>query len=305
MPNLFKRAIRAGLHEFRDKNSLIPYWRIENSELGPRIKGTALLVKNVEQFPFLANSFALDLITKLSQRKKIIINATDEGLFFTVDDIKLKIETREELFIIDEVFVSRCYDVTTCSQSVIIDIGMNVGFASLWYANRADVVAVYGYEPFPSTFAQAKINISLNPKLESKIHCTNVGIGRVTQSLRLPYDPDRKGLSNMHGIPTDNRKQSELQTEQVQVCSIADSLQNVIANNCQYDLVAKIDCEGSEYDIIPALSELGYLGNFKAISLEWHYHGPEKLTSILKQNGFSIIRLDTNSPRAGMIYAVK
>jgi len=58
---------------------------------------------------------------------------------------------------------------------VMVDIGANVGFASLAFAIQYPTARVYSYELNPGTFAALKLNIQANG-LEERVHAFNRGI---------------------------------------------------------------------------------------------------------------------------------
>lgn len=45
------------------------------------------------------------------------------------------------------------------TDSIVIDIGANIGLASLFFAARKNVIKVIGYEPLRSTYQKALHNI--------------------------------------------------------------------------------------------------------------------------------------------------
>jgi hypothetical protein len=69
--------------------------------------------------------------------------------------------------------------------------------------------------------------------------------------------------------------------------------------------MAKIDCEGSEYEILDALDQANLLNKFKIVIMEWHEKGPEKLETYLRKNNFTIFSRRPKSKAIGMIYAVR
>jgi hypothetical protein len=70
--------------------------------------------------------------------------------------------------------------------------------------------------------------------------------------------------------------------------------------------VAKIDCEGAEYEIIDSLYHSGKLNAIEAIMMEWHRDGPDHLLRVLTNAGFTVLSCSTSDvARQGMIYALR
>lgn len=81
------------------------------------------------------------------------------------------------ILIVEEIFKNDEYNFDIGGPAVVIDIGMHIGLASLYFAARDDVEGVYGFEPFKPTFEQAMFNFKINEKYADKIHPHNYGLG--------------------------------------------------------------------------------------------------------------------------------
>ena len=103
--------------------------------------------------------------------KEFNYKITDDGnVLVQAGTIKLLWKYDIEKIITKEVFYKERYNWGGRNDRyVVFDIGMNVGIASLFFAQRNDVECVYGFEPFPVTYQRALENISLNVKLMKKI----------------------------------------------------------------------------------------------------------------------------------------
>lgn len=73
----------------------------------------------------------------------------------------------------------------------------------------------------------------------------------------------------------------------ISVKNAGDVLLPIIERHSKSNIVLKMDCEGEEYGIIEILSERGLLPRIDFVMLEWHYHGKERILSILEKEGFS------------------
>lgn len=61
-------------------------------------------------------------------------------------------------------------------QYVLLDIGCNRGYASLYFALQDWCKKIFAFELFPETCKQARQNLKLNPALESKITFCEYGL---------------------------------------------------------------------------------------------------------------------------------
>jgi len=95
---------------------------------------------------------------KLIARKGVrFFKDADENILIKIDNAEFKINDEEELFILTEVFLEGTYNLIspTNKKIALIDIGMNVGVTSLFYASQEKVEKVFSFEPFTPTFNMA------------------------------------------------------------------------------------------------------------------------------------------------------
>ncbi|NCT52286.1 MAG: FkbM family methyltransferase [Microcystis aeruginosa G13-03] len=190
---------------------------------------------------------------------------------------------------------------------VAIDIGMNTGFASLFFANRANVKAVYSYEPFKATYDQALRNFALNPNLAEKIKAFDYGVGARDEIIQVEYDYAVKGSVGITGIDEQLKPFASKQTATANLIlkPFTDVFKGITSDYPDIDIVAKIDCEGSEYEILDSLAATGQLGQMKIIMMEWHKKGPDALVKHLQEFGFIIFSRMPRSKNVGTLYAIK
>ena len=77
--------------------------------------------------------------------------------------IKCAIKSDEDLVIINKVLNLNSNKFAIAGGSCVIDIGMSVGLASLYFARMPAVRAVHSFEPFSRPFARALTNFALKP----------------------------------------------------------------------------------------------------------------------------------------------
>ena len=232
----------------------------------------------------------------------------EDLLIAAINGINYNIQTFEELFILNEIFNNMVYNFITPKEFAVIDIGMNVGFTSLYLAKNTNCRATYSFEPFKATFEQALFNIALNPEFAGKINAFNYGLGNEKRKIEIDYDVSIKGNMGINGIPDYLVGQAlQIVKDEIDIRNAAEILQPIIATikAQKLDILLKVDCEGSEYEIFDSLNQSQLLRQFNAIAMEWHVNGPDLLISHLKQAGYSIFSFNPADSGAGMIYAVK
>jgi len=266
------------------------------SPCGLSVAGDALRVHELGISISRDNSSIIPMIPDaLLLKRKLGIqffNAAD-GVIAVSDDFKLRIDSGEEVFILREILWDGIYDFGMPAKDIVVwDIGMNVGIASLYFATRSFVRAVLGFEPFQPTFNSAKRNLALNPRLALKIKPQNCGIAGRAHAAQAEYLSTWRGSVGVGGIRKDVLDRVRLGGDRITVEGVellaADCvLRSILKEYPGCSVVAKIDCEGSEYEIIRCLHENRLLGELSAVMLEWHQHGPRELEQTLQDAGFA------------------
>lgn len=241
-----------------------------------------------------------------------------EGIFYNNGKATLRVEDYKEFPGMVEMLGGNVYGFhTDAKDNVVVDIGMNIGVASLYFASREDVSKVYAYEPFSDTYQRAVSNIKRNEKLANKIVPVHAGIsdGERTEKVvfhasihsALTTCPDLvdtavRYCQSHYGYGAD--KGCKERIEEIQLLDAAIEVKKILSENEGKNLVLKMDCEGSEYLIMERLVQAGLLQEFSVIMLEWHYKGPDALKAHLQKAGFSYFEFIINECY-GTIYAVK
>lgn len=257
----------------------------------------------------LAENQGLWLLESYHQAMPLIQYATQFVYIPERDSIRLEIasllfeiQTAEDLFILKEIYIEYCYNFAlTNKEVVVIDIGMNVGMASLFFASRPDVTAVYGFEPFAPTYEQAQHNFKNNAKYAAKVKPHLFGLSSKNEHLTMPYNYLSKGRVGVYETISEKDRQQIT----IELRAIHEILPTIIQQHPQAALVLKIDCEGAEYELLETLHQQGFPDSVKAILMEWHQKGPDPLIRILQAHGFSSLSLHPQNPIAGMLYAFK
>jgi len=230
--------------------------------------------------------------------------ATDTNLIVSYESINFNIENVEEINILHEIYLGGDYNLITNKEFVFLDIGMNVGFTSLYFANNKNCIQVHGFEPFPDTASKCNNNLLNNPLLAKKISLNNFGLSNFSGEVEVDYIPSVRGSIGINNPEWVNNLPSSLkQKKKIQIKS-ASVLKNYLSLDTK-EVVCKIDCEGSEYEIIDKLIECNIIKDIGTFLIEWHYKGPDYISSKLSQEGFSVLSLRPKSPNIGMIYAFR
>jgi FkbM family methyltransferase len=229
---------------------------------------------------------------------------TDDAIFASFNNIKIQLHNGEELYILNEIYYEGCYNFLINSDCVVIDIGMNVGLASLFFLQKPFVKKILAFEPLPKTFEQARINIEQNSRDKERITIFNIGVGDNKNTVVVDFSNEWKGSTGIRGLPASKVNSSE-KIEKVEIQ--LESIISVIDDALKYNLpiVAKIDCEGYEYKIFEKLENEDYINKISWYMIEWHDKGPEAIEKKLLSNNFKILSTLFKSNHAGMIYAVK
>ncbi len=227
---------------------------------------------------------------------------------------KIKISLRNNLFsvrnkslftkisdyaMLREVLISDCYGLAEIKpDSVIIDIGAHIGGFSVHAGKIATRGKIYAYEPFWSSYQLLKENIKLN-NLKNVI-ASELAVNNQNGFIDLYINPINFAENSL------NKKFSE--SIKVYSTTLEDVFFYNKINKC--DLL-KIDCEGSEYNILYSSGKI--LNRINQIIVEYHIpkhfnidknNSPLKLLNYLKLYGFKIIIKKTNYYQ-GIIYAYK
>ncbi len=210
------------------------------------------------------------------------------------------IEIRPQTFdrnIFGEIWIKRDYTrppgFNIRAGDIVVDIGAHIGIFSLFAANNG--ARVYSFEPVPENFRLLKRNIQRNG-LGGVITAANMAVFSRSGEIELYLDNHNCGGHSTYvrnfGMP------------KIRVPCL--SLEELVKNNRieQIDFL-KMDCEGSEYDILCCCPE-EVLRKIKRISMEyhtWNGHTGEELKRYLERCGFAVEIRPVCRDILGMLYA--
>lgn len=180
----------------------------------------------------------------------------------------------------------------------IIDVGAHIGSFSIFAARRAREGRVYSFEPDPDNYEQLKKNVIAN-------NLKNITTTRkaVFNSSGTSYLYKDKNNSAEHGLYRKNTQRIEIST-----ISIEDIFKQNNIDKC--DLL-KLDCEGTEYDII-FNAQGGVMDKIEKIVMECHtpdffgitnpLYSQENMLQHLNSLGFKT-RVKPENAMHGLIFA--
>jgi FkbM family methyltransferase len=170
----------------------------------------------------------------------------------------------------------------------VVDIGAHIGSFTVWALHHgADIMA---FEPDEVNFSLLMQNVQ-----EAKKTCkgTTSLHNAAVRSIEGMFFIDRGG----EGQPNTGGYKIDIEIKGKD----ADMVQGVDAGKMLSDVpridFLKLDCEGSEYDILDALAYDDILeARVKKVVMEWHfdYHKAKRAVQLLEVNGFTITEFSTN-----------
>lgn len=231
----------------------------------------------------------------------------DGSLEVGIRGLRLRVRTGEEVYILGELHLAGVYSVRLPPGSVAIDIGCNAGFAALGFAAQPEVDRVVGFEPSPSTFQAALANALLNPRLARKLRLVNAALAAGDdRTLEVEVSRSYRGKNSLNGPPEFVRRlpDADLGRERFRVLNAAAALRGPLedARARGAFVVAKIDCEGAEAEILEELRAAGLATLVDLYLIEWHAGGAARIADPMAALGY--VALAPGSPTAdrGMLY---
>jgi FkbM family methyltransferase len=149
-----------------------------------------------------------------------------------------------------------------CEGDRVVDIGANIGAFTVLAASKVGPSGrVFAFEPDPTTCERLRENVRLN-RLENVV-VENCAVGAAAGEATFYRHAKNAYSSLMDGV--DGRVHEHVESFPVPVVGIRD----VVARAGPAIELLKVDCEGSEYDLIDAL-DAGAAGPIQQIGMEVH-----------------------------------
>lgn len=197
----------------------------------------------------------------------------------------------EEIYILYEIYVRADYNLRISDQALLIDVGANVGYTTIFLASRNPNVSIVAFEPLENNYLRAKKNIALNAHLSNSIELHNYGLSIADADVEIQSVSNNPGRSSIV-IDRSSDPTGEVHKYQVKVKNAGVVINSLIQEYAEKDIWVKMDCEGSEYDIVRSLASAKLLSKIKGFIFEWHVVGIQnevsQLADLLHQNEFSV-----------------
>jgi len=232
-----------------------------------------------------------------------------EALRVRIDDREFEPITAEEILILREVFVDGAYHWNPTHPTVVWDIGANVGTASLFFAGRPEIRHVHAFEPLSANRARFERHLALNPGRAAAVTLHPFAVGAVAETLRAAYAPRHRGSFSLREAPSAIGRLAgadlgNTHQETIRVIAARDAFAQVAATHPDAEIVAKVDCEGAEREILPALAETGLLARIRTVLAETHQGAGPSLAALLGGAGFDVLLHEPRSRDLGFLVAV-
>lgn len=219
-------------------------------------------------------------------------------------ELKIQLYSHSSLQVVFEVFREDMYSFFGKRNSVVIDIGANIGIASSFFASIPSVERVYSFELIPATYYLAKANLEA-AGVSSKVELSDFGIAAADGEFTIPAEEGGSVDASVYEVSRSAEKLVSGKTIDVRVRAVVPVLSEILSRHPEAALVCKIDCEGTEYELIDELAGSGMLQRIDVIMMEWHYHGPDRLITQLINSGFTVFNrnIPNDGGLRGLIYA--
>ncbi len=174
-------------------------------------------------------------------------------------------------------------EATIGDTPVVVDVGANVGYFSLYMLSKFPNARIFGFEPMPFNYAQLKKYQETYPDFDWQNF--NQAVADHSDGLTL-HSSTLDTFSTMAGV-----FESDGRGERIDVETLTIDRMMEINTLDSIDLL-KLDCEGSEYSILYSMED-EVLKKIKFMSIESHKgSGPKDnhtaLVSFLREKGWQL-----------------
>ena len=165
--------------------------------------------------------------------------------------------------VVHELLFARSYDramnflKSSPANSIVLDLGGNIGLFSLLAATANFGSQIHAYEPGPPNIQIFEKNLAANPALAGRIHLHREAVGGNTRAVEWFFDSSNPGGSGL--FTTNGEKFS------VQIHALAEVV-HALPGRVR---LAKIDIEGAEFELL-AETPAEIWQRIDAVSLELH-----------------------------------
>lgn len=203
-----------------------------------------------------------------------------------------------DTFIYKEIFIDKVYKRSLKNispDSIIIDIGSNIGLSSLFFAPYCKkIIAV---EAAPDNFELSLLNIKASA-YNNKISCLNFALWSTSDIyLQLQNCNTQRHAPKIKISPNNNNSTG------IKTVTLRDILNSYQLSYCDF---LKMDIEGAEFEVL--LTDPDILDSINSIIMEYHqditnkYHYTDLINLIKSKYNEALIEPDKNNI-TGLIFA--
>ena len=195
--------------------------------------------------------------------------------------------TGADIFVLREVLIEETYrDVLPHLQRRglrVVDIGANLGSFTIWLSQAAKVDEAFCFEPEPDSFRLLQFNLACNGC--GFAHALNQAVGGESRTARITLNEAKPGATSIYSAGP-----GQPPGKAIQVLAFSEWLRQTPG---AFDLL-KLDCEGSEWEIVRKTSQLE-LARFGAVIAEVHtdpegLQPDEAFAKLMEAAGFRTVR---------------
>ncbi len=237
--------------------------------------------------------------------RHISYSVDELGVLAECDGIRCLLRHDSDFCVFEEIFLRNVYSFYAGeSSSVVFDIGMNIGIASLFFSSFKNVDCIYGFEPFLETYRQARENVLRNDNsVQKKITAFNFALSNYDGNETFRYNRDFSGGMR---IDFGSERESTDVEGKIEIRDAAAVLASLFERHKKRKIVMKIDCEGSEYRIFHSLEAANLLENIDVFLMETHDKRENEIKTILRAHHYAYFdQYKGGEGDTGMIYALK
>ena len=197
---------------------------------------------------------------------KFPIFETNTGLKIKIRKHSTDLMALTHVWLIEE-YKSKNFEIK--DTDVIIDVGGHIGLFSLYASQFCKNGLIYSFEPVPENYNLLIDNIQSNDL--NQIKSFNLAVSNSNSNVKLYLNDDEAGHSMF------SKSSKTITVDSISLQQIFDD-NNI--ENCNF---LKLDCEGTEYEILQNLP-LSYFDKIEKIVIEYHMADshPELLENLKK-----------------------
>ena len=220
-------------------------------------------------------------------------------------EIEAVLKAFSDFVVFEEIYLKNIYRFVNGKETVLFDVGMNVGLASLYFASKGFIRRVYGFEPIKPTYERALENLGMNESsLTDKIVGYDYGLGEQDGEQTVAYLKDNPGIMRV-GKEAVTADPGEGSAVTAVIKEAGPEILRIMNENPGASFAMKIDCEGAEYEIIPNLIKHGVLKKIDIVVMETHYGREDDMVDAFSKEGVIVYSNQEAPFNTGTLFAVR